>query len=133
MVNGLKARFREGREKSIEDIVVDQTTTMLDKSFDSKQVADMISSYTSDGELVYNEEFITKMSEERLKALGITEPTAKQIARVANTIKSNLKTIVVLIISIFIISSTPRHLASHVVAECLSCRVCPFPCFSCCR
>lgn len=92
MVNGLKARFREGREKSIEDIVVSQTTTMLDKSFDSKQVADMISSYTSDGELTYNDEFISKMAEERLKALGITSPTTKQIARVANTIKSNLKT-----------------------------------------
>ena len=92
MVNGLKARFREGREKSIEDIVVSQTTTMLDQKFDSKQVADMISSYTSDGELTYNDEFISKMAEERLKALGITEPTTKQIARVANTIKSNLKT-----------------------------------------
>ena len=48
---------------------------MLDQKFDSKQVADMISSYTSDGELTYNDEFISKMAEERLKALGITEPT----------------------------------------------------------
>ena len=51
MVNGLKARFREGREKSIEDIVVGQTTTMLDNQFDSKQVFDMIKNYSPDSHI----------------------------------------------------------------------------------
>ena len=92
MINGLKARFREGREKTVEDIVVGQTTTMLDNQFDSKQVFDMIKNYSHNSPIEFNEELLTGIAENRLRALGIKEPTAAQIKRVVDSIKSNVET-----------------------------------------
>jgi len=92
MVNGLKARFREGREKTVEDIVVGQTTKMLDNQFDSKQVFDMIKTYSDDSSIEFDQDFLNGIAENRLRALGIANPSTDQIKRVVDSIKSNVET-----------------------------------------
>ena len=65
---------------------------MLDNQFDLKQVFDMIKNYSPDSPIEFNEELLTGIAENRLRALGIKEPTAAQIKRVVDSIKSNVET-----------------------------------------